>query len=215
MGSYSSGPRKIRPSLDDGLRLSLSMLVRDGAIKSNHHASGELTWRSKRDDRVTAAIGYIVQTGDADGILRLRYRTTLRGSGTVVPSDYALRLVATPQPFGGLRWWVLCPETGSRCVVLYIPPGRTRFVSQRACRGSYRSQRITDRDRAMELAQGINMAMGGNGNLFDAFPDRPPRMWQSTYERKRERAERAKGKSLAALGAWLDRTSPAWRTRAG
>lgn len=80
-----------------------------------------------------------------------------------------------------------------------MPNGWTRFASQAALRGSYRTQRISPRDRAMELAQDIRMTMGANGNLLDAFPPKPERMHWSTYERKRERAERARDKSLAAL----------------
>lgn len=170
-------------------------------------------WTNKRTGAQLAAIGFAITATAEGGSARLTYTTTLHG-GRRVASDYTIALVSTPQPFGGRRWWFLCPVTGSRAAVLYMPTGRTRFASQAALGGSYRTQRISPRDRAMEAAQDIRMAMGADGNLFNAFPPKPPRMHWSTYERKRERAERARDKSLAALAALLDRTRPAWRSSA-
>ena len=66
----------------------------------------------------------------------------------------------------------------------------------------------------MELAQDVRMAMGASGNLFERFPDKPPGMHWSTYQRKRERAEQAQERSLGYLAAYLDRTRPAWRRSA-
>lgn len=109
---------------------------------------------------------------------------------------------------------LLCPVTGSKAAVLYMPAGQTRFASQASLRGSYRTQRISPRDRAMELAQDIDMKLGGSGNLFDWHPHKPPRMHRSTFDRKWDRASRAREKSIAAIGAWLDRTKPAWRRSA-
>lgn len=210
MGGRNGGRPATRPQLDGGLKLDLYRLKRQGWLVPDGSTSGTLTWRNVRTGEEISAIGFAITADAESGSARLTYTTTLH-SGERIASDYTIDLVSTPQPFGGRRWWFLCPVTSAKAAMLYMPAGQTRFASQAALRGSYRTQRISPRDRTMELAQDINMAMGGNGNLFDAFPEKPPQMHQSTYQRRRERAERAKGQSLAALGAWLDRTSPAWR----
>ena len=141
-------------------------------------------------------------------------RRAHRPEAVEVVEMLALIPQTTPQPFGGVRWWALCPVTGARAAVLYMPAGRTRFASIGALRGSYRTQRISPRDRAMERAQDIDIALGGDGNLFDWWPHKPPRMHWTTFDRKWERASRARDRSIAALADMLDRTKPAWRRSA-
>jgi hypothetical protein len=52
-----------------------------------------------------------------------------------------IHLVAMPMPFGGCRWFALCPVTGRRCTTLVLPSGGRRFASVRAYRLPYASQR--------------------------------------------------------------------------
>ena len=210
MGGRNGGRPATRPQLDGGLKLDLYRLKRGGSLVPGRSTLGTLTWSDTRTRAQIAAIGFAVVMGDESGSARLHYTTTLH-TGERVASDYTIDLISTPQPFGGRRWWFLCPVTGSRVAVLYMPAGRTRFASQAALRGSYRTQRISPRDRTMELAQDVRMAMGASGNLFDAFPPKPLRMHWSTYERRRERAERARERSLGFLADWGERTSPTWR----
>lgn len=206
------GRPAMRPQLDGALKLDLGRLRRQGWIVPGGSTSGTLVWRNGAGEQ-RAAIGFTVTVGADSGSVRLRYTTTLH-DGREVASDYSVALVAVPQPFGGVRWWFCCPATGGRAAVMYLPPGRTRFASQRALRGSYRVQRVGPKDRALEAAQGIRMALGGSPNMLQPFPSKPPRMWWSTYQRRRERAERAEGRSLAFLAAYVDRLSPGWRERA-
>lgn len=213
MGGRNGGRPATRPQLDSGLKLDLYRLKRQGWLVPGASTSGSLTWTNKRTGAQLAAIGFAITAGEETATARLTYTTALHDGGRVA-SDYSIALVSTPQPFGGRRWWFLCPVTGSRAAVLHMPAGRTRFASQAAIRGSYRTQRISPRDRTMELAQDIRMGMGASGNLFDAFPPKPPRMHWSTYERKRERAEIARERSLGFLADWLNRTRPAWRQSA-
>ena len=74
---------------------------------------------------------------------------------------------------------------------------------------------VSPRDRAMERAQDIDIALGGDGNLFDWWPHKPPRIHWTTFDRKWERASRARDRSIAALADMLDRTKPAWRQGCG
>ena len=57
------------------------------------------------------------------------YYTTTRWDGERRASDYWIELATTPQPFGGRRWWFICPQTGRRAAKLYLPNGA--FTSPR------------------------------------------------------------------------------------
>lgn len=208
MRGFGGGRPAKRPKLDGGLKLDLYRLKRQGWLVPGASTSGSLTWTSKRTGAQIAAIGFAVTATAEGGSARLTYTTTLH-DGRRVASDYSIALASTSQPFGGRRWWFLCPITGTRAAVLYLPAAQTRFASQAGLRGSYRTQRIADHDRAMELAQDINMGLGGDGDLFDFWTPKPPRMRWSTYRRKLERAERARAVSLGWIAAYLDRTAPA------
>ncbi len=48
----------------------------------------------------------------------------------------------------------------------------------------------------MHRAQDIRRQLGGDGNLFDLFPEKPKGMHWKTYERRRERSERAAHESM-------------------
>jgi hypothetical protein len=72
-----------------------------------------------------------------------------------------MRLETTRPNFGGLRWWFLCPITGRRVGVLYLPgKGGTVFASRQASGLAYRSQRASPEDRAVErsLTKGADEA---------------------------------------------------------
>jgi hypothetical protein len=58
--------------------------------------------------------------------VRLKYTTTRR-DGERRESDYWIELATTPQPFGGRRWWFVCPRTGRRAEKLYLPNGAFTF----------------------------------------------------------------------------------------
>lgn len=51
-------------------------------------------------------------------------------------------------PFGGERWYALCPKTGKRCTTLVLPPGRTHFASVSGWGLAYGSQRECEIHRA-------------------------------------------------------------------
>jgi hypothetical protein len=46
-----------------------------------------------------------------------------------------------PLPYGGKRWYALCPRTGRRCTALVLPPGQTHFASVKGWNVAYGSQR--------------------------------------------------------------------------
>lgn len=57
-------------------------------------------------------------------------------------------LVSTPQPFGGVRWWVSCPRCHARCRKLYQPRyPRAAFACRSCHRLDYLTQRISKPER--------------------------------------------------------------------
>ena len=67
-----------------------------------------------------------------------------------------------PLPYGGERWYALCPFTGRRCTSLVLPPGKTQFASVKGWGVPYGSQRecpIHRGYRAIEKVRGRRKAL--------------------------------------------------------
>src|SRR5215208_1909124 len=62
--------------------------------------------------------------------LRLKYPVGGEYDDEAVHIDEMIYLQRFPQPFGGYRWYFICPSTNRRCQILYMPPGATRFRSR-------------------------------------------------------------------------------------
>ncbi|MPZ32630.1 MAG: hypothetical protein GEV13_16805 [Rhodospirillales bacterium] len=59
----------------------------------------------------------------AGGYADLQHRQRRPGGG---PIAYRVGALSTAQPFGGVRWWFLCPATGRRVAKLWLPQGGDR-----------------------------------------------------------------------------------------
>jgi hypothetical protein len=211
MGGISStrwGWHTPRPTVEDGLTLTLSKLLRDGMVKAGAWAHGSLRWTRTRTGEQIAAVGYEANLLDpSDGWIRLHY--TVTRDGVARSQNYRIRLATSPQTFGGVRWWFVCPRTGGRVAKIHLPPGADMFASRKAHGLAYHSQRLGPADRARETAQEIRIQLGGTGDMFAAFPPKPKRMHWSTYQRLREKARAAEGVSMDALAAILERIKKA------
>ena len=122
----------------------------------------------------------------ADAWVRLIYTSTTRATGAKVDNDYRVRLETTRPNFGGLRWWFLCPITGRRVGVLYLPGrGGTMFASRQAWGLAYRSQRASPEDRAVERSLKARTKLGvADQNMLDMpYCPRPKWMRQRTHRR--------------------------------
>ena len=113
----------------------------------------------------------------------------------------AVRLEATAQPFGGLRWWFRCPRTGRRAVCLRLPLGGHQFWSRHAYGLGYASQREDGKGRAQLQAEKLYAALGGDGSWMDGAPPKPKWMRWATYERKARKLDRYNGRFDTA---WAD-----------
>ena len=65
--------------------------------------------------------------------------------------DQTIGLTKAPRHFGGHQWYFLCPMTGDRASVLWMPRGQNVFASQKYWKGrglAYYSQFLSPSDRA-------------------------------------------------------------------
>lgn len=187
MGGYGSGREGWLPIVEDGLRVDLRSLRRKGYLEERLYDPVRLEW--SRGGDTFASIQCLVNTTDQDPWLRLVYAVTR--SGERINVDERLELVRFQQPFGGHRWYVVCPQTGSRCQCLYCPPGAIHFRSRKAfrCRLQYRSQGLTPAFRMLERANKIAERVATllppeeRCNTRAMFPVKPKWMRWRTYDR--------------------------------
>ena len=150
MGGYGSGFNGIKKqTVEDGLTLSISAMMRKGALHPGHAISGEWLWRSAGHEP-HARLGYCADMTDPDhASIRLIYMVNER------PMDYMVRLVWTTLHNGGRRWWFLCPirrddgKDARRVGKLHLPPGEVYFGSREAYGLTYRSSQESGRFKAL------------------------------------------------------------------
>ena len=124
--------------------------------------------------------------------------------------DEVFYLKRFPQPFGGYRWYFICPTSNRHCRVLYQPPGAKRFRSRWGfrCRLQYQSQRLAPQFRYQHGATQAAKRVLNKGQpewqeeYADwEFPPKPPWMRWKTYNRLDERAQ-AYEKAADAQFVW-------------
>lgn len=118
---------------EDCLRIDLAEPAFRGALKLGARTAGTWTW-SRGGERI-GLVDYAWNGATTIPVLTLNF--TVRGQS--VRQSIA---TAFGRPrFGGVRLWFVCPFTGDRARVLYLPPGGDRFAGRRAWRLTYRSRR--------------------------------------------------------------------------
>ena len=186
MGGYGSGRSGGRATTENGLTLSLSELM---PFRPGFVSSGSLVWRNIRAGERIGSIGYEAHLRQESGRVRLMYTTT-RWDGERRESDYWVQLETTPQPFGGRRWWFICPRTGRRATKLYLPNGAFTFASRQAYRLAYPCQRETACCRALRRAFRLRGKLGAEGGIGD-YVEKPKWMRWRTYNRMLEKISAA------------------------
>jgi hypothetical protein len=135
--------------------------------------------------------------------VRLKYSTT-QLDGERRDSSYWIQLVTTPQPFGGRRWWFLCPLTGRRATKLHLPEGALTFSSRQAYRLAYACQREPSHERALRCAFKLRGKLGAEGGIGD-YVAKPKWMRWRTYDRATARIDKAEEVVDAHTALLLDR----------
>jgi len=146
----------------------------------------------------------IVRAADPwHGWMRIKYEMTDDWSGEELKIDDKIFLVSTRPPFGGVRWWFICPRSNRRVRTLHLPLGGRHFWSRRAYRLAYASQSETAQDRAMRRSRKLCRRLGGDPD-DDDYPHKPKRMRWRTYNRIMDRiaaADRVPDDRLIYLAA--------------
>jgi hypothetical protein len=174
-------PRK-RIELEDGLKIDLNKL-RVQAVSQGETIEWIIRWdpRYSGDART---IGLLIchLASATHGSMRLFLRSL----------DQSIDLVALPRHFGGFQWYFICPKTGQRASVLWLPPGASCFASRQAwgSQFAYASQFEAPQYRAQSRAHDIRHRLGDEGyiRIFNPPPPSRPRgMHRYTYETLLER----------------------------
>ena len=168
-----------RVRLEDGLKLDLNKLLRDGFGKT-----GQRRWRSIQWSYVRS--GEVIASGSLE--MDLREDEDARAGLRLGKLDQFIRLVREPRRFGGGQWYFVCPTTGRLASVLWLPPGASRFSSRQTWqrRVAYGSQFQAPHDRALTRAQDIRVRLGGRAyaSLIDGLtPPKPKGMRWRTYDK--------------------------------
>jgi hypothetical protein len=123
------------------------------------------------------------------GLIVWRFSSATRGSMRLLLNslDQSIDLVALRRHFGGVQWYFICPVTGRRASVLWMPPGESCFASRQAWgrEVAYASQFITAPFRALSRAHDIRHRLGDKeySRVFDFPPPSKPKwMHRYTYE---------------------------------
>jgi hypothetical protein len=111
-----------------------------------------------------------------------------------------IALTSTVQNFGGRRWWMACPLTGSRARKLYLAPNATCFASRRALQLGYRVERLSHFDRPFEKLFRAQRKLGC-GQGLGANLSRPKGMWRRTFAKHIEAIESLDANCISALAS--------------
>lgn len=135
MGGYGSGRRTHRATTDECIQIRLPDLKRLGMIKWRCMSRHTLTWRC--DGRISAQLTLVSDVHCREASPCLKIAGTAYGRQI----DCLVWLDQQPMPFGGERWYAVCPKTGRRCTTLVLPPGGMHFASVSGWGVAYGSQR--------------------------------------------------------------------------
>jgi len=135
MGGYGSGRRSNRPTTDDCLRINLPNLKQLGMLQRHCMARHSQEW--SQYGQTIANLTLVIDVHCLEPSPRLTITGYAFGNAincVVQLDEYAL-------PYGGERWYALCPHTGRRSTALVLPPGQVQFASVDGWGVAYGSQR--------------------------------------------------------------------------
>jgi hypothetical protein len=179
-----------RVCLQDGLKLDLNQLARQGFIEFGADIGARgISWSCPHQGKIARG----VISADMADPNRAWFRIM-----TVGGFLQQITLVSRRRHFGGRQWFFTCPATRRLATVLWKPPGATRFLSRQAWgrQVAYRSQ-FLDRDSRAHYGQSrINSRLCSIGKLDPddwEFPPRPKWMRWETYNRLEQKFDHYEG----------------------
>ena len=135
MGGFGSGRRSNRWTTDDCLRINLSDLEKLGMLKRHCMVRHPQVWSQRGQ-----TIAELTLVTDLH-CLQPSPRLTITGYAFGKTIHCVIQLEEYELPYGGERWYALCPRTGRRSTALVLPPGQTHFASVKGWNVAYGSQR--------------------------------------------------------------------------
>ena len=195
-------PRK-RVCLQDGLKLDLNRLIRDGTVKIGAATSRTIFWQVAGSREV---VRVAVITADLTNFASARIWVLMRGL------DQKIELIAQPRSFGGRQWYFLCPVWRLPASVLWKPPGATKFRSRQAWgkEVAYHTQFVGREGRARIGKQRTRSRLGSDdkdSNWHLPPPAKPKWMRWPTYERHLNKYLDYEQTVLKVYAAWAVKLS--------
>jgi hypothetical protein len=148
MGGYSSGRyrERNRGTVNAAIRLDIRVLRRQGFLVPKAITSGVQRWH---DSHTKEERGSVTITADLSnlmaGFVTLQFR--LNGG----PRTQEIQLASRAMPYGGRRYYFICPKHQRPCEVLPMADGL--FASRQAQRLTYQSQSSSQIDRMQRASQ--------------------------------------------------------------
>lgn len=184
MGGWGSGRSGGKPIREDALVIDLALMLRKGWLREgcvgHRH---RMTWGANGQDR--ASISYDFDLADPDNASLTLIYTNKRDSDEGRAECQRIPLSYTEPPYGGRRWWMICPVRHERVGKLYLPAGGDIFAGRKAWRIAYRSQRSASRDRAFDKLHRLQRRLDCEEGWEQPIR-RPKGMWRRTFERLEE-----------------------------
>lgn len=195
-----------RPHIEAALRLKLADLFRHRALQPNGTTSGSWVWT--RDDKRIATIDYTSTLGETDGELRLSYTWTHNDE----PKDVTCTILVSSLKlnYGGRRWYLHCPYTGRRALILYKFGSVEQFCHRTAIRPlpTYHCQRESGTSRIFAQRWALRRKLGDEFSDLMSEPYKPKWMRWRTFERyvarDAELAEREYGYLIRFIGRMMN-----------
>ena len=143
MGGIGSGRHSNGPTTDECIRIELPQLKRLGMLER-----GCMNRRSRIWTRNGKTVAKLTLVSDID--CHERYPCLkMTGHAFGQRIDHLIMLDSVPMPFGGERWYAMCPFTMDKlCTTLVLPPGKLYFASVTGWKVPYASQRECEVHRA-------------------------------------------------------------------
>lgn len=208
MGGCRSGRSGGRPTVESCLTLDASHLVKTALLKPGATTEGVLRWTNVYTGHETDSMGFEARLGENEGSVRLQWTSNNLLNGERRRCESRVVLSTGPQPFGGRRWWFVCPRTGRRVMRLHLPPMGDTFASRAAHGLAYKSQRETPNDRDFSRAFALRWRIRDTGSIGQ-YIAKPKGMHWRTFRHAKERIDRAEAIVTMQLTAWLYRIQAA------
>ena len=179
MGGMGSGRSGGRPTVESALSIDIGQMFRLGIFRRGGDRNCCWKWTDDYTGATAAEVVMCTRLSDEeDPHVRLIHRES-----QATTADYRIDLKSSVQPYGGVRWWFICPITGMRVAKLRLPRGAIQFASRQAYCLGYYTQRASPRDRAIrrmhKMRKRLNLGPGLQGEF-----EKPSRMRWETFDRE-------------------------------